>query len=142
MKRLIPLAIVAGLALAGCTAPPTAESASTVAPVSAIDTWEDEVFNEFLHDEGLTDIRDAVWPVNLVTGYESTGDGVITLYVNNEVANQFEPTVFPYDPEDSLDTIVGAMMDVTGGNRPELEKIIAVSENGKYQAEQLNYSFS
>lgn len=35
MKRLIPLAIVAGLALAGCSANPTAETPATSAPVTA-----------------------------------------------------------------------------------------------------------
>lgn len=154
MKRLASITATAltVLALAGCMPQPAevspAPNVTTIEQQQAsanhkaeAASWEDAVYREWLHDEGLKNIQDAVWPVNLVTDYEATGEGVITLQVSNEVEHALEKTLYPYDPEESLHTIAGSMVEVTGGNRPELQKIVAVSENGKYRAEVLNYSF-
>lgn len=149
------LPVLAALALAGCsagnqsaeatpsaTATPSASVTASAKNNANAETWEDSVYHEWLHDEGLKSIQDAVWPVSLVSGYESSANGVITLQVSNEVEHALEQTIYPYDPEESLHTIARSMMEVTGGNRPELQKIVAVSENGKYRAEAVNYSFS
>lgn len=152
-KTIAAAAMLAALALTGCMPQPAevspAPKVTTLEQQQAIaknkadaETWEDSVYNEWLHDEGLKNIQDAVWPVSLVTGYEASADGVITLQVSNEVEYALEPTIDQYDPNDSLHTIARSMMEVTGGNRPELKKIVAVSENGKYRAEAVNYSFS